>query len=481
MTKYLHGTEFKIKDSRPGSVALEGTTATLLICTAPVHLASGQVNKLLVITSPADVAGKLGPDLPGFTGASAAMSILDEGPGLIVAVNVLDPATHKTATPDEAVTLGEDGTATLAHKALVSAVVKNQAKSTTYVEGTDYLLDKALAKITRLSAGAIAAGATLSVASEWADPSKVQAADVLGAVSASGVRTGLQLVADVPALDLWPAVLLAPGFSELPTVAAEMVAKAERFGAAALLDAPVGTTFQQALASRMAGSGASFAASSNAAILCYPRVQVTDPLTGGLRLVPYSQVLAGVMARTDMAKGVWESPSNWPLRTVLGLETALSFAADDSTCETNLLNAKGITTVRSGYGQGYHSWGGRNASFPAETHPRSFINVQRFEKATGRALVRFGLKWNDRNLTTPRMDALCEAGNAYLADAVARGAAVKGSKVLWDASSNPATELAQGHGTFRLHWAITTPLERITFESDFDIDLYNNLSSEVTA
>lgn len=473
MSPYLHGSEFKLKDARPGPIALEGATAALLICTAPIHLAaSGQTNKLLLLTSDLDVAAKLGPDIAGFTGPCAAMSILDEGPGLILAVNVLDPTTHKSTATDEAVTLGTDGTASLAHKALISATVKNQAKSQTYVEGTDYTLDKALAKITRKTTGAIAAGATLSVTSEYADPSKVTAADIVGTITGGGIRSGLQLIEETFGLDLFPSVILAPGFSELSTVATEMVVKAERYGALALLDAPVGTTVQAAL-DRTTGT---FATASPCALLCHPRVKIDDPNTGGLRLVPYSQVLAGVIARTDNAKGVWESPSNWPLRTVKGLEFAVTFTADDPLCEANLLNGKGITTVRSGYGQGYCTWGGRNASFPTSTHPRSFTNVDRFEKATGRALVRFGLQWNDRNLDTPRMDAICEAGNAYLSGAIAKGAAVEGSKVLWDTSSNPATEIALGHGTFRLHWAITTPLERITFESDYDINLYDNLN-----
>ena len=472
---YLHGSEFKIRDDRPGSVAEGGSTASILVCTAPVHLApSGQVNKLLLITSAGDIAAKLGPDLPGFTGPCAAKSILDEGPGIVLAVNVLDPAVHKTTSASEPVILAADDTATIPHKGIISATVRNQAGTVTYVEGADYTLDKATGKLTRKGTGSITALATLSVSSDWADPSKVLAADVVGTVSVGGIRSGFQLVEEVAGLGYFPTVLLAPGFSELTAVATEMTVKGERFGASVLLDAPVGATVQQAIDSR-SGSG-TFATASASCVLCFPRVKIDDPTTGGLRLVPYSQVLAGVMARTDRDEGEWASPSNRPLRTVKGLEIPVTFTADDPTCETNQLNSKGITTVRSGYGQGYNTWGGRNASFPASIHPRSFVNVTRFERSTGRALVKFGLQWNDRNLTGVRMDAICEAGNAYLAAAISKGAAVKGSKVVWDKSSNPAMELAVGHGTFRLHWAITTPLERITFESDFDINLYSNLT-----
>src|SRR5262249_62399015 len=40
----------------------------------------------------------------------------------------------------------------------------------------------------------------------------------------------------------------------------------------------------------------------------FPRIQVTDPLTGALQSYPPSGAVAGIMARTDSERGVWKAP-----------------------------------------------------------------------------------------------------------------------------------------------------------------------------
>ncbi|STJ56389.1 phage-related contractile tail sheath protein [Escherichia coli] len=76
------------------------------------------------------------------------------------------------------------------------------------------------------------------------------------------------------------------------------------------IDAPVGTTFAQALAGRGPEGTINFNTSSDRVRLCYPHVKVYDPVTNTERLEPLSQRAAGLRARVDLDKGYWWSSSN---------------------------------------------------------------------------------------------------------------------------------------------------------------------------
>ncbi|MPQ72062.1 phage tail sheath family protein, partial [Pseudomonas sp. MWU12-2323] len=165
-----------------------------------------------------------------FTIPQALTGIYDHGAGTVVVINVLDPAVHKGSAKDETVTLDPaTDSARLKYPAVANVVVKSADGATAYIAGQDYVLNAVYGKITRLKTGTVAIGAGLKVSYDYADPSKVTAADIIGAVNAAGNRTGIKALQDTyNKFGFFAKLLIAPGFCTQNTVAAEMAAMADK-------------------------------------------------------------------------------------------------------------------------------------------------------------------------------------------------------------------------------------------------------------
>ena len=134
---YLHGVETVEVERGPRPVRTVKSAVIGLIGTAPI----GAVNVSTLTLSEKDAAG-FGPQLPGFTIPQALDAIYDHGAGTVIVINVLDPATHKTAVANEAIAFdASTDRVKLAHGAVAALVVKSTDGATTYVAGTDYTID----------------------------------------------------------------------------------------------------------------------------------------------------------------------------------------------------------------------------------------------------------------------------------------------------------------------------------------------------
>lgn len=241
---YLHGPETIEVENGARPVKTVKSAVIGLIGTAPM----GDVNTLVQCLSEKDAAA-FGSQFTGFTIPQALDAIYDHGAGTVLVINVLDPAKHKTAIEDEVVTFDKStGQARLAHPVVANVVVKNSEGSTTHTANTDYRVDAQAGVLTNLGK-AIEAGGSVKVSYEYADPSKVTAADIIGGVNSAGNRTGMKLLNDSFNLyGYFAKILIAPVFCTQKSVAVELIAMAEKLGAVTYIDAPVGTTFAQALA-----------------------------------------------------------------------------------------------------------------------------------------------------------------------------------------------------------------------------------------
>lgn len=478
---FLHGVEFFEKSRGPRPIQAVRSSVIGLIGTAP----TGAVNQQKLCLSDTHAA-QFGPQFPGFTIPQALDAIFDHGHGTVIVINVLDTEVHKTDVENETVILDGDSQYCEFPVMLTDPVVTNSAGSTTYVLDTDYTVDPLYSKISRKAGGAIAANATLKVDYTYADPSKVTASDIIGGVNLAGERYGLPSFKD--SKTLWgfkPKLLLAPGYCTLNSVAVEMAALAELLKGQALIDAPIGTTYEQALQGRGIAGTINFATGSQWAIPCWPHLLAFDPFAEiwdsgatvwdnqgvGQRLEPMSQRLAGLISKSDNERGSWYSPSNQPFLGVTGVETKIT---ED---EANLLNAAGIVTYDMGYGTGILAWGNRNASFPANTLPSSFISVRReadlLHEAIGEASRRGFI---DLPINDALIDFVIESVNTFIRTRIAKGALIDG-KCSYDPTKNSNTELALGHLTFDLAFLPPPPAERITFESYIDINLFSSLKA----
>lgn len=459
---YLHGVETVEVERGPRPVRTVKSAVIGLIGTAPI----GAVNVSTLTLSEKDAAA-FGPQLPGFTIPQALDAIYDHGAGTVIVINVLDPATHKTAVANEAIAFdASTDRVKLAHGAVAALVLKSTDGATTYVAGTDYTADLGTGEIVRIKGGGIVAGGSAKANYDYADPTKVTAADIIGAVNEAGVRTGLKALKDTYNLfGFFAKILIAPAFCTQNSVATELIAMADQLGAIAYIDAPIGTTYSQALAGRGPAGTINFNTSSDRVRLCYPHVKVYDPVLNAERLEPLSARAAGLRAKVDLDKGFWWSSSNQELAGVIGVERQLSAMIDDPQSEVNLLNEVGITTVFNSYGTGLRLWGNRSAAWPTVTHMRNFENVRRTGDVINESIRYFSQQYIDMPLNQALIDSLVESVNGYGRKLIGDGALI-GFKAWYDPARNEATELAAGHLLISYKYTPPPPLERLTYETE---------------
>jgi len=354
-------------------------------------------------------------------------------------------------------------------------IVRNTAGTITYVRGTDYTIDYIIGRITRIATGVITSGQTVAVSYNYADPTRVLASDIIGGTNAAGNRTGMQAWRDCYNLmGFFPKILIAPSYGTQNSVASELNVLAGALRAMAIVDAPIGTAYAQAIAGRGPSGTINFNYSSERMVLCYPHLRRYDPATDTEVLEPFSQRLAGVMAAKDVEKGYWWSPSNTEIKGITGIERNLSAMINNPNSEVNILNENGITTIFNSFGTGLRTWGNRSAAWPSVTHPRNFINIRRTADVLHESIEYSMLQFIDFPINNALIDAITESVNAFIRTLIGRGALIDG-KCWYDPAKNPPTQIALGHLTFDIEFMPPTPAERISFESFINIELLKKL------
>ncbi|MDD2105707.1 phage tail sheath subtilisin-like domain-containing protein [Pseudomonas asiatica] len=468
---YLHGIETLEVENGPRAIRVVKSAVIALIGTAP----TGPVKTLTVSLSDIDAA-QFGTHLPGFSIPEALDGIYDFGAGTVVVYNVLDPAIHRSTVASESGVFSDNDVLQIEHGALQELAVKSEDGSATYTVDTDYSVDMLTGKVQRISSGGIPVNGNVQVSYAYADPTQVTPADIIGAVSLAGQRTGLLAFQDSYNLfGYFPKIFIAPGFSTLNAVSVELIAAAEKMGAVAYIDAPIGVTVQQVIAGRGPAGTINFNTSSDRVRLCYPHVQVYDEADGS-RLQPLSIRAAGLRAKVDDDNGYWWSSSNKELLGVIGLERQLTARIDDASSEVNLLNENGITTVFNSFGTGLRLWGNRTAAWPTVTHMRNFENVRRTKDVIDESIRYSSLQFVDMPITDALIDSIVESVNMFLRKLIGDQALI-GAECWYDASRNPQTELELGHLLFNYKLTVPLPFERGTFETEITGEYLVNLGA----
>ncbi|GEA17741.1 phage tail sheath family protein [Moorella sp. E306M] len=387
----------------------------------------------------------------------------------VVLVNILDPATHKKSVAAESVTLVDDQ-ATLANDGVLkdTVVVKSQDGATTYVANTDYTIafdDAGRAVISRLATGAIAAGATLTVNYDHLDPSMVTSSDIIGGVDATtGAYEGLELLNQVfPLFRLVPGMVLAPGWSHDPAVAAVMVAKASNinghFKCIALTDV---STSEVKKYTDVPNWKETNTYTSPRQAVCWPKVKLSD------EVFYLSTQLAGVICRTDAENDdvPYASPSNKTLQAngaVLADGTEITLGPDQAA----YLNGQGIITALNFIG-GWKAWGNRTGAYPAITDPKdAFLPVRRMFDWIANSLILMFWQKVDYPISRRLVDTVVDSANIWLNGLAARGF-ILGGRVEFIQDENPTTDLMDG--IIRLHVYVTppSPAREIDFIVEYD-------------
>lgn len=327
-------------------------------------------------------------------------------------------------------------------------------------------------------------GAGIAIVINVYDPEKhenveaVKIGDINGGIdSVTDKRTGLKAFEDCYSLfGYYPKTIIAPVFCEDTAVVTEINTICNKIRAMGIVDAPVGATVQDVIKGRGPQGTINFNTSSERIILCYPHLKVYDSTTDSIKLQPYSQRLAGVIAAKDVEKGYHWSPSNTEIQGIVGVERQLTSMINDPTSEVNTLNEAGVVTVFNSYGSGLRTWGNRTAAYPSSTHPTNFINVRRTADILHESVEYAMLQFIDFPIDNGLIDSICETVNQFIRTLIGRGALIDG-KCSFNSEKNPTTEIANGHLTFDIEFMPPTPAERITFESFINIELLKSLGA----
>lgn len=388
----------------------------------------------------------------------------------VVLVNVLDPATHKTSKTDESYTFSATVQAVkLQNKGVLlnTVVVKSTAaEPETYVLGTDYALgfdEDGYAVITRLSSGGIGEASGIKVTYDYLDPSLVEADDIIGGVDATtGDYIGLELIDKVfPKFGLVPGMILAPGWSDDPEVAAVMVAKASNinshFKCIALVDVPEEVEKYSDVSEWKNQNNFIY----ERQVVCWPKIKL------GTKEFHLSTQLAGVMCKVDSQNDdvPYVSPSNKSIQANGAVANGKEVALGPE--QAAYLNGQGVVTALNFIG-GWRAWGNRTGAYPSMTDVKdTFIPIRRMFDWIGNTLVLTFWQKVDYPITRRLVETIVDSANIWLNGLAARQF-ILGGRVEFNRDENPTTDLIDGIIRFHVYVTPPAPAREIDFIVEYD-------------
>lgn len=198
----------------------------------------------------------------------------------------------------------------------------------------------------------------------------------------------------------------------------------------------------------------------NAAVY-FPRVVKEDlAMDGRLSVFPASGAIAGVIAATDVQRGVWQAPAgqNAGLNNIYALELALT---DD---EQGELNSLGINCLRHLPHLGPVVWGARTLRGAEQlSDDFKYLSVRRLALFLEESLYR-GTRWA---VFEPNNEALWSslrlAINAFMGDLAKQGA-FYGFEIKCDQDTNTQTNIDKGIVTVLVQYAPVKPAEFVVLQ-----------------
>ena len=524
MADYRHGV-YGSEEATPISSMQNVTDGiTISIGVSPVHLAvnPAETNTPVLCYQKSEAVQQLGysEDFKTYTNCESMKLLFDTfGVSPVVFVNVFDPAKHKTDVTEN-VTLA-NGVATLAAPILIDSLVVKGKQSTVIeiqdgdgpvddeidddfdvdddldsgtttetvvaptvttetrivdvllVKDEDYIIatdDEGNVTVTVTATNKVSDGKIYLTYSQ-PDPSKVTKEDIIGKVDpATGRCSGIKLTSEVYArYGILSGIIIAPGWSKDPEVAAALASEAENMDEVFLAVAPVDldTTQIEGYTGAPAWKNQN-GYSSKFQVSCYPMVKLGDRLYHG------STYLAGLLNRLDSQNdGIpFNSPSNKAI-SISGMYNADGTENYFGRKAANYLNGNGIVTFLNF--NGWKMWGNRTSNYPQSSDPKdNFISVRRmFNYVNNRLIINF---WSQIDEPTNRrlIDDVINKANTWFNGLVSRGALL-GGRCEFLESDNTQTDLMDGKIRFRVSYTPVSPAREIHFISQYDPDYLSNL------
>lgn len=468
---YLHGAYGELGDSKVQST-VQADSVAAYIGTAPINLVRGYkdadlINMPIRVKDILEVQTKLGysEDWEAYTLCEVFAqhfqnTIGNVGP--VYVINVLDPDTHRAA---EAVT-----------KELIFSNMRAEFESSDIIldtfaigskaEGVDYSLSYNFAKgtvVVKLLRGS--GTEKLSCTYNVIDASKVEAADIIGAVTADGQYTGLNALTllyqyNNAVLNM----LAAPGWSHIPDVYRAMVAIVQKLNGHwdAFVNADIPLVDASGAAIDTKEKAIEWKA-ENGYTSEFSKVYWPQTIDGSGRVSHLSTVAQATMLRVDLGHDSipFESPSNKEImatRQYFG-ENSKNKGYDQQTC--NSLNEHGITTACF-WGGKWVLWGPHTAAFSynGSMDARSIFDtsVRMLMHITNNFQLEHGTKI-DSPMTPQDKDTILNREREKLDTLVGIGALIGTPTVDFLESANPVSNLINGDFVWDIAATPTPPFK----------------------
>lgn len=489
MSNYKHGTYGEFANSI-GAVATQGSTIAVYVGAAPVNLVRGyakRVNSPVKLTSMSDVQAFM-----GYSNNWGAFDLCEAfklhfgnasgNVGPIVAINVLDPATHKKAEETTKSVTFVNGRAAFESDTIILDTLA-VAES---VEGVDFTLnyDYTRGQVVLTSIGDALTG-TVTVTYNEVDASMVDAEDVIGSATDSGVYTGLGCVSLIyPELYLIPNIVICPKWSETPDVYNAMIIAATKINghwdAVVYADIPVlagGTTKVDTIAQAVKWK-ADNAYTSERSKVYWPQAKDTNgTIYHGAVLGAWRTLL--VDASHD---GIpMESPSNKavPVAKQYFGETSTNRGFDQQ--QANELNEDGITTIVFWGGQ-WVLWGPHTAAYKYGyvTDNRSiFDNSIRMMMHVSNSFQLEHAMTIDAPMTRAMADTIKNREQEKMDALAAMGAFMGTPVVAFNRSDNSNSDLVEGNFVWSFEGTPTPPFKSGTLKVAYTTAGFDSFFEEV--
>jgi len=425
MSNQYFGVEINHDPLSSTTVQMRAASTRVIIGTAPIHeifdsakARKPYINQFILIQSEADIAAKLGPDIDGFSLPSACDSAFDE--------------------------MDEDGIGTILCINVFDPDIHKDS------EGKP-------------------------------DVTKITNADIMGNYDATGNATGIKLAYTAyNNYGFFPKIVDAPLYEHLEGVKEELIQLCERTRARTFLNAPFGVRLNDVIQARGTSGGFDFATDNLRALLCWPAWNGINFTTGKEKLIPYSQVFAGVMMRNNMdgSAGFWHSPSNRQIYSKGSPAQQIIRIPGDSQDDTQLTRQNGIVSASQSWGQGYRTEGNRSAGYPTNTSTLTFIHALYTQDILDETLLYYLDRYRDRNMPPQTLDFIEDRINKWLASLSIgenqENPIITDGRFRFDRALTTSDTIAQGWFYYSFEWMHMTIAERVTVNSKINIEMARN-------
>lgn len=479
---YKHGTygEFAETVARPTT---QSGTLAVYVGTAPVNLVRGYeayVNAPVYMADFNAAKRYMGysDNWASFTLCEAFKAHFDNlagNVGPIVAINVLDPATHKKAEATTAQLTFVNKRATISSDTIILDTLALADKT----EGTDYSVDYDFnqKQVIITDIGTTPISEAVQATYNEVDVSTIDEDDIIGGVTAGGVHTGLGCIALIyQKYNMIPNLIAAPGWSDNKDVYEAMITAGTKINghwdAFVVADLPVGDgtdTVDEIITWKNTNGY-----TNERTKVCWP--MGVDSFG---RVFHCSTLTVWAMLNTDESNnGIpMESPSNKD-----AFITAQYFGPDSKNqgfdqTRANDLNAAGITTIVY-WGARWVVWGPHTAAykFGAVTDPRViFDNSLRMMMYISNSFQQEWATTIDEPMTRALSDTIKNREQEKADALVAVGALIGNPVVTFEESENSTAELVEGNFVWGFEGTPTPPFKSGTLQvayTDEGFDTY---------